>query len=207
MNNIFLKVSPYTVVRKRGIKELTKYIDYVLDSKIDGDFVECGVFKGGMIMAMALKLLKKNIKVHIWGYDMFKRGMPSAQDVDIDSFGRSGNKLFGTYNCDKEEVYKNILSTNYDMGFVTLVEGDVSETLKSIFPSKISLLRIDVDFYEPTKSVLKYLFNRVTDGGVIIWDDYDCWKGCKLATDEFFGKEIFKANERKILIKQQSMPK
>ena len=66
-------------------------------------------------------------------------------------------------------------------------KGWVENTLPSIVKEvdKISILRIDVDWYEPTLQVLEYLYDKVIPGGVIICDDYGAWKGARLAIDEF----------------------
>ncbi len=47
-------------------------------------------------------------------------------------------------------------------------------------------MRIDCDWYEPTKLCLESLWNKVSDHGVVILDDYFAWEGCKKAVDKFF---------------------
>ena len=53
-------------------------------------------------------------------------------------------------------------------------------------PEKISLLRLDTDWYSSTKKELEILYEKVSPGGVIIIDDYGHWGGSKKAVDEFF---------------------
>ena len=53
---------------------------------------------------------------------------------------------------------------------------------------KISLLRLDTDFYDSTKIELETLFPLVVKNGVIIIDDYGHWKGQKKAVDEYMNK-------------------
>ncbi len=76
---------------------------------------------------------------------------------------------------------------------IIYVEGKVEETLNENIPEKISLLRLDTDFYESTKKELEILYPKIQSGGVIIIDDYGHWKGCKKAVDEYFSdkKNIF----------------
>ena len=57
---------------------------------------------------------------------------------------------------------------------------------KKKLPKKISILRLDTDFYESTKIELEVLFPRLVKGGVLIIDDYGFWKGAKKAVDEYF---------------------
>lgn len=201
MNDIVKSVSKYTIVRMKSINQLIHSIDRVLYNGIEGDMVECGVYKGGLIMAMALRLQENGSEKFVWGYDRFKDGMTEADDLEVNSKGVSGKKITGQYACPIEEVKKNLENSGCNMDYIRLIEGDVSKTLLKFYPEKISLLRIDVDFYEPTKQVLKHLYPRVTTGGLIIFDDYDCWSGCKRAVDEFFGWEILKGPKSKRLIK------
>ena len=60
---------------------------------------------------------------------------------------------------------------------------------KKNLPEKISLLRLDTDFYESTKIELEILFPKLQPGGVLIIDDYGHWKGSKKAVDEYFELE------------------
>ena len=68
----------------------------------------------------------------------------------------------------------------------------VEETLnvEENLPEKISILRLDTDFYESTKE-LEFLFSRLVNGGMLI-DDYGDWSGSKKATDEFLKKRDLK---------------
>ena len=70
------------------------------------------------------------------------------------------------------------------------VEGDVLKTLKdrSNLPERISVLRLDTDWYESTRAELEVLYPRLQVGGVIIVDDYGYWGGAKKAVDEYFTK-------------------
>ena len=69
-------------------------------------------------------------------------------------------------------------------------KGDILVTLDAYLEKnphlKISLLHIDVDLYEPTKVVLEKLYDRVTKGGIIIFDDYGAFAGTNKAVDDFF---------------------
>ena len=68
----------------------------------------------------------------------------------------------------------------------------MEETLKNgeNLPNKISILRLDTDFYESTKIELKYLYPLLVEGGILIIDDYGSWLGSKKATDEYFSNKI-----------------
>jgi len=65
----------------------------------------------------------------------------------------------------------------------------VEQTLINNQPEKISLLRLDTDFYESTKSELEILYPKLVVGGIILIDDYGHWKGCRKAVDDYFKNE------------------
>ena len=58
--------------------------------------------------------------------------------------------------------------------------------IKKNLPKKISLLRLDTDFYKSTMKELKVLYPRLVKNGVLIIDDYGHWKGAKKAVDKYF---------------------
>ena len=82
-----------------------------------------------------------------------------------------------------DDVLKNLLKIRPN---VTLRKGEVnSETIEPEI-KKISILRLDMDWYEPTIAVLENFYDRIEIGGSIIIDDYGHYSGARKATDEFF---------------------
>ena len=172
---------------------------HVVDNQIPGDFVECRVWRGGSVMAMAAELCDLGIQEpRIWLYDTF-RGMPAPTSTDIETgTGMStATMLESTAEADGdnvwcvaglEEVMANVRSTGYPMGNFTIVEGDVAQTLQGVYPEKISLLRLNTDWYESTRMELEVLYPRLALGGVCIFDDYGHWQGARKAVDEYFEK-------------------
>ena len=65
----------------------------------------------------------------------------------------------------------------------------MEDTLPEQAPSRIALLRLDTDWYESTRHELIHLYPRLSQGGVLIVDDYGHWDGCRLAVDEYFATE------------------
>ncbi len=60
------------------------------------------------------------------------------------------------------------------------------DTIPKNVPEKISILRLDTDWYESTKHELNNLFPRLVSGGILIIDDYGHFQGSKKAVDEYF---------------------
>lgn len=193
--NLIKKITPFTMTSPERLISLIYSIEYIHKNKIIGDFVECGVWKGGSVMAMILKLQKLEVENRkIWLYDTFE-GMTAPQQEDQKYDGTSASQLLEEDIERKsnvwavshlEEVIKNISSLSYPNNLINYVKGPVEKTLKKEVPDKISLLRLDTDWYESTKVELDILFPKLVNGGVLIIDDYGHWKGCRKAVDEYF---------------------
>ena len=187
----------YTVNSELAIWCLINSIRYILENNIKGEFVECGVFKGGNIILMQKMLDKFNIQKKIYAYDTFE-GMAKPSKFDIDIIGQKASKrLKDTTKINNkndvwcyselDDVIQNI-SNNCKNNFVVPVKGLVENTLKikSNIPKNISLLRLDTDFYSSTLIELKKLYPKLSKGGILLIDDYGYWKGSRKAVDEYF---------------------
>ena len=86
-----------------------------------------------------------------------------------------------------EDVKRNFESYS-GLENVIFREGDVRETLliEENLPKKISVLRLDTDWYESTKVEMETLYPRLSVGGVLLLDDYGLWEGHKQAVDDYF---------------------
>jgi O-methyltransferase len=187
----------YTVTSIERMYSLYKAVEYIVRSEIPGDLVECGVWKGGSCMLMARALEKfGDTSRKIYMYDTFT-GMaePSEDDVAID--GSRAHAIWQAASEEDrnrwcfsslEEVRSNVLSTGYPAGNLVFVPGLVEETIPGTAPSKISVLRLDTDWYESTLHELVHLYPLLVNGGVVIADDYGYWEGCRKAVDEYIAE-------------------
>ncbi len=196
-------VRPFTMTSSERIWSLLRAVDFVVDQPVLGDFVECGVWRGGSVMAMALRLRDRNETTRrLWLNDTFE-GMTAPTDADIETTTgvtarqlldstdvADGNNVWCVAGID--DVRANIASTGYPMDWVEFVEGDVAETLPRHSPERIALLRLDTDWYESTQVGLEILYPRVSPGGVVILDDYGHWQGARKAVDDFFEEQGFR---------------
>lgn len=184
---IIRAVQPYTMTSTERIQALIQAVRYLVRHDIPGDFVECGVWKGGSVMAMGLTLLQLHRQDRtLYLFDTFE-GMPPAGEQDIDFHGRPAHAIFDQVRCyaSQEEVASAVHHIGYDSTKIRFVKGRVEETLPDCAPEVISLLRLDTDWYESTRHELICLFPRLATGGVIIIDDYGHWRGAREATDEY----------------------
>lgn len=188
-DQIYKICSPYTMTSLQKMKRLYESVVYINKNSIQGSYVECGVYKGGSVMNMALTQLTFPTLTHIYLYDTFE-GMSPHTDFDVNYRGVSASKILKIPSkmciASIDEVKKNLRLTDYPQEFLHFRKGDVAVTLKENAPEKISLLRLDTDWYESTKIELEVLYPRLVKGGVLILDDYGYWKGARKATDDYF---------------------
>ncbi|RXG24892.1 macrocin-O-methyltransferase TylF [Leeuwenhoekiella aequorea] len=196
------RVSPYTMTGALRIVNFIRAVDYIEEKKIEGAIVECGVWKGGSIMAALLELIRKNTsgRREIFLYDTFE-GMSEPTEKDWSS--RAGSAITAFEKNDEswnrikcysslDEVVKNIKSTGYNLDQVHFIKGKVEETIPKQLPKKIAILRLDTDWYESTKHEMIHLFPLLVKGGILIIDDYGHWEGCKKAVDEYIREHNLK---------------
>ena len=195
---IIATVENYTMTTPERIFSVIDAVRYITKYGIEGAFVECGVWRGGSAMAMALTLNTLDIDTRdIYLYDTFS-GMPEPSEEDISLGGSPANIVFQSKKisanssdwCFSEidEVRKNLNRTGYPEEKFHLISGKVEDTLPVNAPERIALLRLDTDWYESTKHELVHLFPLLTKHGVLIVDDYGHWKGARKAVDEYISE-------------------
>jgi hypothetical protein len=190
--SIVEQVAAYTLTSVERIAALCASVDYIVKHDIPGAFVECGLWKGGSMMAMALRLRDLDaLDRELVGFDTFT-GMTEPSELDVDYQGQSALAQGWAPSTESEpgrsmdEVRSAILSTGYSPAHVTLVRGPVEETLPASAPDSVALLRLDTDWYASTRHELLHLYPRLTIGGVLIVDDYGHYQGARKAVDEYF---------------------
>ncbi|MGL5824325.1 MAG: TylF/MycF/NovP-related O-methyltransferase [Nocardioides sp.] len=168
-------------------------VRYVVDQGVDGAIVECGVWRGGSMHAIARTLDECGAHDRsLYLFDTFE-GMTEPTDRDHKLVGGKAADLLQAASKEKwvwaiastEDVEAGLRTLPYPYDRFTLVKGPVEETIPEHAPESIALLRLDTDWYESTKHELEHLYGRLQPGGVLIIDDYGTWAGSKEATDEF----------------------
>ena len=188
------EVRPWTMTSPERIYALIQALRYVSSSSIPGAIVECGVWKGGSMAAIAKRLLQTNdVSRDLYLFDTFE-GMPAPLAEDADYSGRPASQVLledvGTRCADAplEQVQQVLFATGYPREKIHFVRGKVEETIPASAPNSIALLRLDTDWYSSTKHELVHLFPRLASSGVLIVDDYGHWRGCRQACDEYFSQ-------------------
>lgn len=189
------KAMPYSMVGASGLETTYDLVDSVVHMGVTGDFVECGVARGGCAGLMGLVMLDEDngrSSRKLWLFDSFE-GLPEPTSDDFDPEGSStGDHVqplskgacLGTVEDVSEVLFDRFAIPR---SRVQLVEGWFDQTLAPP-PSdlrEIAVLRIDGDWYESTKVCLAGLYDHLSDGGYVIIDDYETCFGAKKAVDEF----------------------
>jgi hypothetical protein len=193
-NNFYLSCK-----NDRISKFLAHYELFKLSQNTSGDIVECGIFKGVSFTRFATfcDLFEKTSLKRIIGFDTFGK-FPKNQ-FKLDKKPRTKFLSEAGEQSISEKQLNEILVNKGIKKKVVLVKGDITKTIPKFVKQnpklKISLLNLDVDMYEPSKTILEELYPKITKGGILILDDYKTWPGETKAVDEYF-------KDKKIKIKK-----
>lgn len=179
--------------RRRFGKFCAHYELYRRIVGLPGDVLEFGVYKAASLIRMAVfrDLLETAYSRKIYGFDAFgdfpTDGLSMSSDHSfVPAFESAGGP--GLDVADVEAILR-------DKGCgdnVRLVKGNVIETLPAFLienpQTRIALLHLDMDVYEPTRVVIEQLWDRIVPGGVMMVDDYNAVEGATRAIDEFVAK-------------------
>lgn len=197
--NLFERCRADTLTSVERMYALYQAVLHVVTAGIKGDFAECGVWRGGSVMLMALTLLRLGVEDRtIWLYDTFE-GMTAPSSLDVQaSTGRAASSILADRPpttedpfwaiASRAEVEERLRETGYPTERFRLVPGDVARTLPAQAPTQLALLRLDTDWYESTRLELVHLYPRLNAGGVLIVDDYGYWRGARQAVEEYFSE-------------------
>jgi O-methyltransferase len=192
--DIIAAVQPFTMTSCERIAAVIDAVRYITRRGIPGTIVECGVWRGGSMMAAVLALQEAHEVRDLYLFDTFA-GMTRPTEDDVDFRGDDACNRFipDVEGTDKtwcyagiDDVRRNLGQLHYPQERIHFIKGDVLQTLPDRAPDQIALLRLDTDWYESTRHELNTLHGRLASGGVLIVDDYGHWGGSRKAVDEFF---------------------
>jgi hypothetical protein len=176
-------------VRRQHLKRfLALYEIFKLVLPVKGSIIECGVYRGFGLMSWAklsAMLEPENLTRRIYGFDTFE-GFPSVHGKDQSEFkgAEKGELCSNSY----DELTQLIREYDADrflghIGKVELIRGDIVKTVPEFIRTHphlvVSLLFLDCDLYEPTKSALEHFLPRMPKGAVLAFDELDnpIWPG------------------------------
>ena len=199
-DTVEIKLENFTkYVRRHHLKRfLALYEVFKLVLPVKGSVIECGVWRGFSLMAWAklsTMLEPENLTRRIYGFDTFE-GFPSVHDIDRSAF--KANERGELSSDSYDELFQLIKEYDADrflghIGKVELIRGDMAKTIPEFIERHqhlmVSLLFIDCDLYEPTKTALEHFLPRMPKGAIVAFDDLDnpIWPGETLAILETVG--------------------
>ena len=195
-HEIYARCKPFTMTSPERMYALYKAVQYVLRAGVAGDFVECGVWRGGSAMIVAISLLRAGVcDRRIYLYDTYG-GMTAPTERDTDIEGGDARAAMarivrnGQRWCEAslEDVRNNMQSTGYPEDRIVFVKGKVEDTIPATSPEEIALLRLDTDWYESTYHEFVHLYPLLQPKGVLILDDYGHWQGAREATERYLSE-------------------
>ncbi len=187
-----------TYLSPAKIEALERAARLVQRQRVRGDFVEAGIALGGSAIVLVDQMRRRR-RFH--GYDVF--GMipaPSPADpspvheryraiVEGRSEGIGGDVYYGYLDNLYERVCQNLARHGHpvDGKKVQLHRGLFEEILRP--PGRVALAHVDCDWYEPVRLCIERVWPRLSQGGLMIFDDYNDYGGCTRAVDEFVAVE------------------
>jgi hypothetical protein len=206
-----LSLFPTYVRRQQLTRFLAHYELFKMAVDLPGNFVEIGVYRGSSFFTWH-KLMETfcatDRRRRVFGFDHFQ-GLSDFHAKD-GAYDAKDGKVPGGF--DTQAVRSELLSLinlHNDDNLIPgaprshLIEGDVKQTLPRFLEDqpglRISLLHLDADLYEPTLAALEYLWPRVVNGGVVVFDEYGLmpWEGESRAADEYFDRIGYKPTWRR----------
>ncbi|WP_436864551.1 TylF/MycF family methyltransferase [Bacillus fungorum] len=183
MGEIWPKMA-HSMIGRMRMNNLQMCMESVLKQNIEGDFIETGVWRGGSCIFMRgfLKVYGVNNR-KVWVADSFQ-GLPQPDEEKYPQ--DKGDKLYTLdyLRVSLQEVQNNFRKYGLLDENVQFLKGWFKDTLPVASIEKLAILRLDGDLYESTMDSLTNLYDKVSDGGFIIIDDY-VLPTCKPAITDF----------------------
>ena len=184
-NNEFLINEKFIKAYERGIKAANG-IDYKWHwrvhvglwaahtcSRIEGDYVECGVGNGFLSSAILEYLNWNELNKNFYLFDTFEgldeRYLTSEELKrigDVESYNEEARKT--AYNKNYQSVEKNF----HEWDRVHLIKGAIPETLNTTPINKVAYLHIDINCVIPEIAAIEHFYPKLSIGSVILLDDY-----------------------------------
>jgi O-methyltransferase len=176
-----------------------KAANIIAAEKVEGDYLEFGVFNGSSFI-QAHRIIKavfeQKQKLHagrteedaveirrIWdemrffAFDSFQ-GLPEPHAFDKES----GDFAKGKYTCTERSFRENLVTQGVPLGKVVTIAGwfeetCTEETIRKYAMKKASIIHVDCDFYASARKALEFVKPLLTDGTIIVFDDWYCFRG------------------------------
>lgn len=176
--------------KQRIGKLLAHYELFKMSQNVEGEIIECGVFKGASLVRFAMfrKLFQGNLEKKIIGFDSFAEFPQTNFEADK-KLRDHIVKEAGEQSISTDQLIE-VLKNKKCEESVELIAGDITITIPEYVKNKpelkISLLNLDTDIYEPSVTILENFYPKLSKGGILILDDYNVFPGETKAVDDYF---------------------
>ena len=167
------------------LNNVQQCVETVLTENIPGDFIETGVWRGGIAIFMrALLAAYADVNRTVWVADSFE-GLPPPNAELYPADAGDMHYISATLSISLEQVKANFKRYELLDEQVRFLKGWFKDTLPGAPINCLSVLRLDGDMYESTMDALNALYAKLSPGGFCIIDDYGAVPACKLAVHDF----------------------
>lgn len=171
---------PITLLTKAQLDLVEKAVLSVEERGVPGDFIEAGVWRGGVIILMrALIDAHKITKRKVFAADSFA-GIPK----NVRALNDPVDLWKDRWVASLDEVRQNIARFGLLDDRIAFAAGYFSDSLKHLAGEKFALIRLDSDSYDSVETSLEYLYPLLSKGGIVIVDDWHL-PGCKMAVLDY----------------------
>lgn len=172
-------LAPFATCSPQQLFAIHKSMQYAQDNGISegSDYYEFGIFSGFTLWYTQRLAQERMVKdVRFFGFDSFL-GLPEIKEID-----RGEDFAQGWYFCPKKEVERFFNHNGVDWEKTFLVDGEFRktlchETIKKYNMRKGFLFVVDCDLYESAVIVLRFMEPLVKDRSIVLFDDWNCYKG------------------------------
>ncbi len=185
-------VSALTMIGQKRMDNIQFCTETIIKEEIPGDFIEAGVWRGGACILMKGILTAYGVtNRNLWVADSFE-GLPKPTTETDKAIGHDyelDNKILAVT---EDDVRKNFERVGLLDDKVKFLKGWFKDTLPTLQAGPYALIRLDGDYYESIMDGLVHLYDKLSPGGYLIVDDYNCIDACKKAVDEYREKHGIK---------------
>ena len=175
----------HTMVGVRRLENVRELVQRVIDEGIAGDFVEAGVWRGGVCILMRGVLAANAIKDRkVYAIDSFA-GLPPPRPEKFPHDEGLDLTIYPELAVSLEQVKHNFARYGFLDEQVIFVKGLFQHTLPTLDAGPFALIRLDGDLYESTYVALEALYPKLSPGGFIILDDVNFIPACRQAVMDY----------------------
>ena len=177
-----------TMIGRKRLDNLQRLTEDALARGVEGDLIEAGAWRGGATIFMRGILAAHGVADRdVWVADSFE-GLPPP---DVENFPADEGSKF--HENEILAVSLDIVKRNFERyglldDQVRFLKGWFKDTLPNAPIERLAILRLDADMYQSTTEGLRYLYPKLSPGGYVILDDYECIEQCAKATTDYRAK-------------------